>query len=79
MNDISLDAPPPRKPVTSASPAALAKKPAIEEEDDEEYVWDVFFQRKNLSGDLSIWDGLANVGTLCAILSFRVLLIFICV
>ncbi|KAF8609104.1 hypothetical protein BDV93DRAFT_517968 [Ceratobasidium sp. AG-I] len=63
VNEISLDAPPPRKPVTSSAHAhAAAKKPAEEEE--EEYVWDVFYQRANLSGDLSVWDGLANVGTL---------------
>jgi hypothetical protein len=63
VNDISLDTPPPRKPVTSAAPAAPLKQP-VSEEEDEEYVWDVFYQRANLSGDLSIWDGLANVGTL---------------
>ncbi|CUA73875.1 hypothetical protein RSOLAG22IIIB_01396 [Rhizoctonia solani] len=61
VNEISLDAPPPRKPVTSV---ALSKKPIAEDDDDEAYVWDVFYQRPNLSGDLSIWDGLANVGTL---------------
>ncbi|CAE6445431.1 unnamed protein product [Rhizoctonia solani] len=63
VNEISLDAPPPRKPVTSNTPAALSKK-SLEEDDDEVYVWDVFYQRPNLSEDLSIWDGLANVGTL---------------
>ncbi|KAB5594214.1 hypothetical protein CTheo_2295 [Ceratobasidium theobromae] len=47
VNDISLDAPPPRKPVTSASPAALAKKPAIEEEDDED-------KRRNSVRDLVV-------------------------
>ena len=47
---------------SSAHAHAAAKKPAEEEE--EEYVWDVFYQRANLSGDLSVWDGLANVGTL---------------
>jgi hypothetical protein len=61
VNEISLDAPPPRKPVTSSAPEA-SKKPGEEEE--EVYVWDVFYQRANLSGDLSLWDGLANVGTL---------------
>ncbi|CAE6521933.1 unnamed protein product [Rhizoctonia solani] len=64
VNEISLDAPPPRKPVTSSTPAASSKKPVADEDDDEAYVWDVFYQRPNLSGDLSIWDGLANVGTL---------------
>ncbi|CAE6423793.1 unnamed protein product [Rhizoctonia solani] len=63
VNEISLDAPPPRKPVTSSGSATSSKKPA-EDDDDEVYVWDVFYQRPNLSGDLSIWDGLANVGTL---------------
>ncbi|KAL5640933.1 hypothetical protein ACGC1H_001422 [Rhizoctonia solani] len=63
VNEISLDAPPPRKPVTSNTPATSSKKP-LEEDDDEVYVWDVFYQRPNLSGDLSLWDGLANVGTL---------------
>ncbi|KAF8760921.1 GAL4-like Zn(II)2Cys6 (or C6 zinc) binuclear cluster DNA-binding domain [Rhizoctonia solani] len=62
VNEISLDAPPPRKPVTSNS-ATASKKP-VDEDEDEVYVWDVFYQRQNLSGDLSIWDGLANVGTL---------------
>ncbi|KAG8727715.1 hypothetical protein FRC12_022295 [Ceratobasidium sp. 428] len=61
VNDISLDSPPPRKPVTASAPNVSKK--ALEEEE-EEYVWDVFYQRVNLSGDLSIWDGLANVGTL---------------
>ncbi|KAG9100122.1 hypothetical protein FS749_016209 [Ceratobasidium sp. UAMH 11750] len=60
VNDISLDAPPPRKPVTVSTHAS--KK--LAEDEEEEYVWDVFYQRANLSGDLSIWDGLANVGTL---------------
>ncbi|KAJ1311060.1 hypothetical protein OPQ81_009564 [Rhizoctonia solani] len=64
VNEISLDTPPPRKPVTSNTPATSSKKSVIEEDDDEVYVWDVFYQRPNLSGDLSIWDGLANVGTL---------------
>ncbi|QRV76285.1 Transcription factor Iwr1 [Ceratobasidium sp. AG-Ba] len=61
VNDISLDAPPPRKPVAISSPH-VSKKTADAEE--EEYVWDVFYQRADLSGDLSVWDGLANVGTL---------------
>ncbi|KAG9103938.1 hypothetical protein FRC06_006883 [Ceratobasidium sp. 370] len=61
VNDISLDAPPPRKPVTASAPHVPKK---ASEEEEEEYVWDVFYQRANLSGDLSIWDGLANVGTL---------------
>ncbi|KAG8748517.1 hypothetical protein FRC10_003650 [Ceratobasidium sp. 414] len=61
VNDISLDTPPPRKPVTASTPHVPKK---IAEEEEEEYVWDVFYQRANLSGDLSIWDGLANVGTL---------------
>jgi hypothetical protein len=47
--------------VTSAG-AEGSNKPGEEEE--EVYVWDVFYQRVNLSGDLSLWDGLANVGTL---------------
>ncbi|KDN43501.1 hypothetical protein RSAG8_06090, partial [Rhizoctonia solani AG-8 WAC10335] len=47
----------------SNTPVASSKKP-VEEDDDEVYVWDVFYQGPNLSGDLSIWDGLANVGTL---------------
>ncbi|CAE6531860.1 unnamed protein product [Rhizoctonia solani] len=64
VNEIPLDAPPPRKPVTSNAQANSLKKPILEEDDDEAYVWDVFYQRPNLSGDLSIWDGLANVGTL---------------
>ncbi|KAH7344610.1 hypothetical protein B0J17DRAFT_636115 [Rhizoctonia solani] len=64
VNEISLDAPPPRKPVTSNAPAASSKKPMGDDDDDEVYVWDVFYQRPNLSGDLSVWDGLANVGTL---------------
>ncbi|QRV91105.1 Transcription factor Iwr1 [Ceratobasidium sp. AG-Ba] len=58
VNDISLDAPPPRKPVTISAPH-VSKKTADAEE--EEYVWDVFYQRADLSGDLSVWDGLANV------------------
>lgn len=61
VNDISLDTPPPRKPVI-ASGLDVSRKTADAEE--EEYVWDVFYQRVDLSGDLSIWDGLANVGTL---------------
>ncbi|CAE6457140.1 unnamed protein product [Rhizoctonia solani] len=64
VNEISLDTPPPRKPVTSNAPVASSKKPMADDDDDEVYVWDVFYQRPNLSGDLSIWDGLANVGTL---------------
>jgi len=55
-----LDAPL-QKPVAASVPTT-SKKPAEDEE--EGYVWDVFYQHANPSGDLSIWDGLANVGTL---------------